>query len=442
MTSKSLVSVGRSKKMLWPVVAFITILVSKFMFIKLFAVNVPFWDQWDGEARDLLIPFAEGRLSFGDLFLQHCEHTMFMTKLLSLILYRVTGKWDQLNIIYAQAVIHASALLWIMICFRQQLKRIPLVVNASILLLFCLPIGYEHMLIGFGVSHLLLLFGTFAICMAAAETTIKNAILTSLGVLFSLLSTAGGISVPMICAIAFLIKAYTQPNKKREIFMAILMVLTIVIARLLTVPFTGHDFLKANSLFAFLKSFIGIAGWPHSPLAGVFFWLPLTILLLQTAFYDFKVILRKQKLLLLIGWIIILVAAAAYTRGRFGNRYADWLLLIVPATAACFWTFTSSQSRWTKIYRSIFSAVVITYATISLLTVIPEIREAHTNRHRMALSLIAALQSEENKRGSGLALLKTKTPNVDLPHPSAETVWAVITHPKFGSKIVLGDGQN
>jgi hypothetical protein len=62
-----------------------------FNFVYRFAVDVPFWDQW--ELVPVLAKWAEGTLSFEDLFAQHNEHRLLFPRTVMVLLAAATH-WD------------------------------------------------------------------------------------------------------------------------------------------------------------------------------------------------------------------------------------------------------------------------------------------------------------------------------------------------------------
>ena len=56
--------------------------------------STPFWDEWDGDAANLLLPYLRGNLALGDLFSRHNEHIIFFTRLLTLAIFTLSGYWD------------------------------------------------------------------------------------------------------------------------------------------------------------------------------------------------------------------------------------------------------------------------------------------------------------------------------------------------------------
>lgn len=81
------------------------------------AVDVPYWDQWD--FAPLLLKSYDGHVTFADLFAQHNEHRIVFPRLLMLALARLTA-W---NILYEQgASVVLAAAIWLVLAF--QTKRL------------------------------------------------------------------------------------------------------------------------------------------------------------------------------------------------------------------------------------------------------------------------------------------------------------------------------
>src|SRR4051812_41152519 len=86
---------------------FLIIFGAKLVLISLYSSPLPFFDQWQGEGKTLLLPWVEGRLGWRDLFVPHNDHRIFWTRLLVLGLFQLNQQWDtQLEMVVA-AALHA-----------------------------------------------------------------------------------------------------------------------------------------------------------------------------------------------------------------------------------------------------------------------------------------------------------------------------------------------
>ena len=75
---------GRTVCVLRFVAAGCLILAAKLLLIRHCGSVVPYWDQWDGIAYNLLLPWEQGRLGLADLFAAHNEHRIVFTRVISL----------------------------------------------------------------------------------------------------------------------------------------------------------------------------------------------------------------------------------------------------------------------------------------------------------------------------------------------------------------------
>ena len=58
---------------------FALVLGARWALIDRYGMDLPYWDQWDGEGLHLLAPHYEGRLTPAVLFQPHNEHRIVLT---------------------------------------------------------------------------------------------------------------------------------------------------------------------------------------------------------------------------------------------------------------------------------------------------------------------------------------------------------------------------
>jgi hypothetical protein len=78
----------------WLGALFLVTLWAKLLLVEHYPMPVPFWDQWDGEAASLYLPFANDGLAWHQMFTLHNEHRIFFTRVLAMALIAVNGQWD------------------------------------------------------------------------------------------------------------------------------------------------------------------------------------------------------------------------------------------------------------------------------------------------------------------------------------------------------------
>ena len=69
--------------------------------------SVPFGDEWDAVAAGLLRPYLQGHLKLAELFSAHNEHVIFFTRLMTLLIFKISGYWDVILQMIANAILDA-----------------------------------------------------------------------------------------------------------------------------------------------------------------------------------------------------------------------------------------------------------------------------------------------------------------------------------------------
>ena len=82
----------------------------------------PYADEWDGEAANLLKPYLQGALTFRDLFHAHNEHVIFFTRLLTLAIFNLSGYWDVVLQMIANAILDAATVVAISYALSRPLR--------------------------------------------------------------------------------------------------------------------------------------------------------------------------------------------------------------------------------------------------------------------------------------------------------------------------------
>jgi hypothetical protein len=78
-------------------------------------VNVPFWDEWDGDIAGIFVKWQAGQLTFGDLWAQHNESRFVLPRIFFLLLGGLTH-WnldDEVATTFLLACVVAGAVFWL-----------------------------------------------------------------------------------------------------------------------------------------------------------------------------------------------------------------------------------------------------------------------------------------------------------------------------------------
>src|SRR5690606_12097995 len=133
------------------IIILLCVVIPRWYYVSTYAVSLPFWDQWDAEGDYLLRPYLEGKLRIHELWQTHNEHRIFPTRLLSLLLFEVTGEWNNLTGAFFNIFLAASipAILVHSIHRQRQLFGFRWLFILVLLAQFALPFSFENYLIGF-----------------------------------------------------------------------------------------------------------------------------------------------------------------------------------------------------------------------------------------------------------------------------------------------------
>lgn len=331
--------IRRAAPLLLAVLLGAIVLGARWEVVHRYGSDIPMWDQWDAEARQMLEPLSDGRWHWTDLFLPHNEHRVALTRALSLLEVQLNGQWDARLQCVVNAFLHAVFAAWLFLLARRALGAAwSPAIFVFLAALTALPISWQNVVSGFHSQQfflLLLSLGCFALLPFSRPGSTPwwmGAVCTFL-VLFSM---ASGLLAPAVVGVLVLLRCIVEGLRPRE-FVATFAVCAIAIVAgvLLLVRFDPHANLKAQSLAEFLLYARRSLQWPIGHWSGVLLaWSPFVLL--------FVVLLRRGGarengsstfpwlLLALGGWTIAQVLASAYARGAGANepaaRYLDTLL--------------------------------------------------------------------------------------------------------------------
>ena len=255
-------------------VAFFFIVVgAKLLLIANLGNPTPFWDQWDGEAAGLYLPYLLGNLGLEQLFASHNEHRIVVTRLYNLVLLELAGEWNPMLQMVANAVLHAAILTWLVhLLLPLVLPARRLLVVAVAALVFALPIGWENTLGGFQSQfYFLILFSLVALVSIAGTRAFSLRWFAGIAALcLAYFSLASGVLAAFAISALCILQITTGARARtlREIA-AILLLLGFGAALLAFVKHVpGHDPLRAQSVFAFVGAIVDLAALPYSTIVG------------------------------------------------------------------------------------------------------------------------------------------------------------------------------
>jgi hypothetical protein len=117
-------------------------------YVKLFAVDIPFWDEWEHLPR--LVAYKAGTLTWPDLYAQHNEHRILVPRLLVLASFAVLGEWSpRAGMLLSAALVGATAFIWTHALHRLRVRMPVALVSTAILVS---PLQWENITSSFQSS--------------------------------------------------------------------------------------------------------------------------------------------------------------------------------------------------------------------------------------------------------------------------------------------------
>ncbi len=414
----------------------LVIAAARLYFVETFAIPLPFWDQWDAEGDYLLRPWIEGRLEWHNLWQPHNEHRIFPTRLLSLLIFSITGVWNNLiearvNILVAECI----PLIILLFLMRQKALHGPRwLVLIVIIAQFSLPFAFENLLIGFQSQfYFLVIFTLLALILASLYL---DSLLAMAGVLvlswLSVLTMASGLLTPLAAAGVYVLHGFLrrEVNWKHAGLVVVLASLSAAGYSIMPQIDSNHIFRSRNmaELFTALEY---ILAWPMLPIrkswrTAMVLWIP--ALVMVPWFLRNRTLTRADLFMAgCVMWSLAQTIAIAYGRGQsiqsVSSRYTELFTIGLVGNAWFAARFTEVKIRhW---YIAWLGAVFF-YVFI----------KGHVNRRNQDMldlreSYSHSLKQEANVR----RYLKTKDPSAlvqprfEIPYPDSIRLRTLLDNP-------------
>jgi hypothetical protein len=314
-----------------------------------YAGNVtPFADEWDGAAANLLKPYLQGALTIRDLFRPHNEHIIFFTRLLTLAVFNVSGYWDVILEMIANAILDAATVVAICYALSRPLRGAwALAAMIFSVLVNALPLSFDNLLFGFNTHFYLLLAFSFASLWFVADSRAWSPRWAA-GVLFALASflcmASGALTLAAAMGLHLLQLACGRRSGRREWLGIAALAATMAVLMSLIPHVPSSDIYRAHSLKQFLSAVFELASWPAPPNLGALMAAPSVLFCLRT-FADHPALSDARWFnVAAFGWILTQFVALAAGRALIPVelRYLDSLLIgLAVNTTSFFWLVES-----------------------------------------------------------------------------------------------------
>ncbi len=186
-------------------------LIALALILARYAVNVPFWDQW--ELVDMFKKHDVGTLGFADFFAQHNEHRLFFPRLIMVGLALVTS-WNTLYEVAVNVILASTSIVFLYLMLRKAFENKLLVITMTGLtsLILFSPVQMENWLWGWQLQWFLSVLGLVVALWALSTweaSSSKKLVIASSGALVATYSLASGAFVWFVC-LPFFFKPLTK----------------------------------------------------------------------------------------------------------------------------------------------------------------------------------------------------------------------------------------
>ena len=268
--------------------AFLLIVGARWMVVDRFGNDLPFHDQWNAEAVDVLLPHWSGGSIWPGLWRANNEHRLVWTRLLAVGLADLDGQWNARTQMALNAVLAALAALTVPALFRRSLPRWGLALVLVVATIgAALPLAWEtaqwallsqyQLLVLFGLAHLALTWATDRCDWRWGLGTLVG--IAALG------TTASGFASALASVALASWRLLRERDASASVQRFLLLTLGVNLALALVgfalvAPAPHHAAMRAHSLFTFLRGFGRVFAWPETnPLFGIAFVLPFVAVL-------------------------------------------------------------------------------------------------------------------------------------------------------------------
>lgn len=258
---------------------FLAVLGPRLLWLHQFSRAVPFWDEWEGDALYLLIPFAGGFLDWGSLVMPQWEHRILLTRAITLAGTVLNGEWDPRVAMTAGAALWSALIALLGKALLATRTRAGVVAALLVATAGALPYDVTNLLWGgqtqmYGLAFLAVC--TIAVA-AAPRLTPWMGVAGAAGALLSLFTMGAGLVAPGCAAGICLVRAAFEPAQRRILGrLAAAFLAVALLGVLLHSPSRAHAPLYAETWAQFQRAWVGALSWPlpPHPLGALVLWVP------------------------------------------------------------------------------------------------------------------------------------------------------------------------
>jgi hypothetical protein len=408
----------------------------KLQFIQQYGSSVPFWDQWDAEGDRLYRAYLNSNLSFATLIASHNEHRILTSRLLSLVLFELSGGWDPILQMIANAALHVGAIIFLVLNIQRIIPPVHfLLLVLFSTLLFVLPIGWENLLCGFQPVYFVLIFSLLALTGFANSSAFSavwwGSAFCATAAYFSMAS--GALTAAAALAVVGLQMVLGQRKGAKEYLAAIALLAASVVMVLLVDKVPGHDIYRSHSFSELFRALLRCLTFPWiDPSVGIWVNMPLAV-------YACAILAirpnRQSPHWIVFGFAIWLFGQSlslSFGRGTVVNssRYLDVIIIGLPINFGILLLFESKCH--TNIRKNVALLAIIVWLAIvvpgliwnTVISWFPSVVEKGAEGQEQQKHVLAYLKSGD------LAELQGKSSQA-IPYPDPARLAALLSDPEI-----------
>lgn len=310
------------------IVTFILLIKIRAHAIACYGVELPFWDQWDGEVLRLYYTFLDGNLGIKDFFLPANEHRIFYTRVLNLLVFIYNDNTlSCLDVMYVQNWVMCFSIS--ILIFLINLDKFRWLPSMFLFVVYSLPMCWENQFWGNQSQfYFLILFLILGLWYAASEEV--SVLLVSLFSVLAVASMGTAFLIPVIASFHCFIRWALNIKNKIWMYKGIWFLLLGGILTQVIWHNPAHKELRANSFNQFFEGLKEYLCWPGMPFPFIgFISLCLFILLLGIKLFRNENWTKLEVFsCMFIFFVYAIGVMGSFARvGGIAIRYHDYLLL-------------------------------------------------------------------------------------------------------------------
>lgn len=421
----------------------ITIIIfgARLWFIHHFGSSVPYWDQWDGEAAHVFLPWLNDTFTITDLFTPHNEHRIVFTRLLSLVLLILNDRqWDPLLEIVVNALLATLTAIFLIIILHKLLGAVlQNLIFFSIALLWTLPYAGENILGGFhscwyffNLFTLLTFWGVLLHRHFTWQWWVG--MLSGLLAYFNL--ATGFLALLVMVVIKLYLLVIDTKHRKSQIPTLLLSSIIVITCVFLTVKMPTYSVMMTHSAdeSQFWQAFGTALAWPwvwSGKWLGLLTYLPFFIWVIHTIRWWRHPSPAELLALALGGWTLLQAASMSYARTGLSIpafRYMDILALGTLANLLAIYFITPTWKNWPSGVKFVANTLACFWILLWSLGIF--------NLTAMSWPIVEKkrLESAEYLKNTRYFLLHNDINSLEdkiIPYPSAKRLANLLAKPKL-----------